>query len=133
MRRISLDARRCSISKIPAIQQRESFRIRRTAPSEMHRERSWTVIDIRGSDRSWRLISAIGNLADARVKIDVVEASVQRIFGKAHDAPRACRKIPNAYRIIVRVECEIFDPLVSEVRMKIGILVRCRKIVSLIP
>src|SRR5438270_10057378 len=96
----------------------------------MDRQRSWTVSNVGGGNRDWRLVATIGNLAYARVKIDVVEASINPIFRNTHDAFHGCRKISHGYRVIVRVKCEIFDPLVSEIRMKIGILVRCWKSVS---
>src|SRR6476469_8216139 len=99
----------------------------------MDRQRRWTVVNIGGSHRDGRLVAAIGNPVHARVKVDVVERPVERIFSKADDALRACRKISHAYWIIVRVKRDVLDPLVSKVRMKISILVRCWKIASLIP
>src|SRR3989442_2803146 len=113
MRWISLDAGWCSVSKIPVVEQGQSFRIGRIASSEVDREGSWTVIDIRGSNRDWRLVAAIGNLAYARVKVDVVEGSIERIFRNAHNPSDGCRKISHADRVVVDVKCEIFDPLVS--------------------
>src|SRR6476660_9829468 len=99
----------------------------------MDRQRRRTVIHIRGSNRCWGQISAVGNFAQPTIKIDVVKAARNWMLGNANDAANARSEIAYADWIIVHIKSHVANPSNSKVPEKVGILVISGKAIALIP
>src|SRR3954471_3971354 len=135
---IGRGARCRSVTKVPTIGQWLVVWITRLGASELHCQRSWTVIFISRGDCHRGPVAHVGNLSNLTgrsIKLDIVEAAIHGIPRDScqRSKPSVAHEVTHLDRPIIFVKNKTLDPALPPIGMKIGVLIFGREIGVCVP